>query len=151
MLKQALLTVFLFVLALAQDEIDDDLDDTFALLADDQIDAWEAVPLTPPTEADLIKDSDDLDQLHLSDAKRMLEKEEQYLLSLGRAHNDKEEEAELEDLEQLLLDQDQLGKSTVTKEQREPELPLIFNTDDFDDEWDDVPGDSPVAPTQQQQ
>ena len=130
------------ILGLDELDVDEDLDDTFALLADDQIDAWEAIPLPPPTEAELIRDSDDLDQLHLSDARRMLDKEEQYVMSLGRAHNDRDEEAELEDLEQMLL-VDQEGTREV---EREPELPLIFNTDDFDDECDDVPGDSPIAP-----
>jgi len=133
----------------AQDAEFDDADfdllgDDIALAGDDQIDTWEAIPLPPPSEADLIKDSDDLDHMHLSDAKRMVEKEELYFLSLGRAHTAKDEEAELEDLEAELLHQDRPGAQATFTEERQ--FPLIFNTDDFDDEWDDVPGDSPVAP-----
>lgn len=132
----------------AQEEVEDEVFDADFDLPDDQVDQWEAVPLPPPTEADLIRDSDDLYSMHQSDVKRMMEKEEQYVQSLARAghHQDKEEEMELEDLEAELIEQDGgQGKQSGTATEQ-VELPTIFNTDDFDDEYDDVPGESPIAP-----
>lgn len=147
-MREALFLWILLLRLTAQDLEEDQLLDADFDLPDDQVDQWEAVPLTPPSESDLIRDSDELYSMHQSDVKRMMEKEEQYVLSLARGghHTDMEDEQELEDLEAELMEQDaqaQIKPSTPTEQ---PELPTIFNTDDFDDDYDDVPGESPVAP-----
>jgi hypothetical protein len=147
-MREALYLWILLLRLIAQEAEDDQLLDTDIDFPDDQVDQWEAVPLPPPSESDLIRDSDELYSMHQSDVKRMMEKEEQYVQSLARGghHPDIEDEHELEDLEAELMEQDaqaQIKPSTPTEQ---PELPTIFNTDDFDDEYDDVPGDAPVAP-----
>lgn len=145
-LKLVLLLTAALILFAHEEVEEDNFEDDFDL-PDDQVDQWEAVPLPPPSEADLIRDSDDLYSMHQSDVKRMMEKEEQYVQSLARGghHPEKEDELELEDLEAELIEQDAVQQKPRTATEK-PDLPTIFNTDDFDDEYDDVPGDSPVAP-----
>lgn len=143
-----LLPCCLFLLNILFAEEEDDLIEDLADLADvadDNVDQWEAVPLPPPpSEADLIRDSDELYSMHQSEVKKMIEQEDRYFRgSLGL---DREEAAEIEAAEAELKIFE--GQQTEIKptEEREPELPFVFNTDDFDDDYDDVPGDSPLAP-----
>ncbi len=130
-----------FLPGILSSNLDDDLNEDLFDIADDQVDRWEAIPLTPPSEADLIRDSDELDSMNQSEAKKMLEQEEKFLQSYGRRNKD---EVELEDLEAELIDQETPGSTIKTNLQTD--LPIIFNTDDFDEEFDDVPGDAPLAP-----
>lgn len=152
MLAGVLFNLLAFVVLRAQeDNVNEEVEDDGLDVGDDQVDQWEAVPLPPPSEADLIRDSDELYQMHNSDVKRMIEKEEQYLQSLVRTGKwvDKQDEAEFEEMEAELMEVETKqggGGGGQEATRTESNFPIIFNTDDFDDEHEDVPGDSPVAP-----
>lgn len=128
-------------------EADDMADLDFA---EDNVDQWEAVPLPPPTEAELMRDSDELYHMHQSEVKRMLEQEEKFVQALGRAPRRLGgEDAELEEYEAELLTMEtagQLKQAPLGGSPGETDWPTIFNTDDFDDDYDDVRGDAPQAP-----
>ena len=121
----------------------DDLTDILGS-RDDQVDRWEAIPLPPPSEADLIRDSDDLYSMNLSEVKRMLEQEENMIRAAGGFISDEQAEVEAVQAE-LEAIEDRSGREREQGGEYES-VPFIFNTDDFDDEFDDVPGDAPLAP-----
>lgn len=113
-------------------ETEDDLSDILGQ-PDYNVDRWEAVPLPPPSEADLIRDSDELYQMNMSEVRRMMEQEAE----LADAEDQAVVEAAQAELEAI---EGAHGSQGV------PEMPFIFNTDDFDDDYDDVAGDAPLAP-----
>lgn len=142
------LFTFMILLKLldAQEDPDNYLVDD-GLFEDDQVDQWEAVPLQPPppTEEDLMRDSDELYSMFQSKAKNDLEREERLILQgiIKRKQDHSLEEAEAELNEEDHYEQ---FRDTAKKIQFGPEVPTIFNTDDFDDDYDDVPADAPFAP-----
>lgn len=120
----------------------DDLTDILGS-RDDQVDRWEAIPLPPPSEADLIRDSDELYSMNLSEVKRILEQEESMIRAAGGFNTDEQTEVEAVQAE-LEAIEDRSGREGNGGEYEN--MPFIFNTDDFDDDFDDVPGDAPLAP-----
>jgi hypothetical protein len=130
----------------AQEDPDNYLVDD-GLFEDDQVDQWEAVPLQPPppTEEDLMRDSDELYSMFQSKAKNDLEREERLIL---QGIIKRKQDHSLEEVEAELNDEDHYEqfRDTAKKIQLGPEFPTIFNTDDFDDDYDDVPADAPFAP-----
>lgn len=149
----ALVLSSITLFAQEEGEINDDLGDLFE---EDKVDQWEAVPLPPPpSEADLMKDSDELYSMHQSDAKNALDSEERLILqAIIKKPILDDEERELEGIEAFLNEEEAFEEPAAQKTEAkgvntvgyEAILPVIFNTDDFDDEFDDVPGDSPFAP-----
>jgi hypothetical protein len=114
---------------------DNDLD---PLPADDQVDQWESVPLPPPSEADLIRDSEAILIDHQSEVRQEIEEElvEAYK-QLDQKGGKMVERKEID--KELMMQESIIAAGGI-------ELPEIFNTDDFDDDYDDVDGDTPLAP-----
>lgn len=140
--------ILLSNLITGQEDTDNYLPDD-GLFEDDQVDQWEAVPLQPPspTEEDLMRDSDDLYSMFQSKAKNELEREERLILE---GIIKRKQDSIVEEVEAELTEEDQFEQSKQSQRRKAedtgPEYPTIFNTDDFDDEYDDVPADSPFAP-----
>lgn len=113
------------------------------LPGEDQVDQWESIPLMPPSNDELMRDSEAILRAHLSEARQEIEEELQAAfnqMSLSTADNGKVEG--WEKLEKMAIDADidNQSKSESTK------MTIIFNTSDFDEDFDDVDGDSPMVP-----
>ena len=113
-------------------------------LPDDQVDQWDTLPL--PINPDLEADSDQLFKAELSEIRQESEAEIQAYNQLHAESPGNQASLVEEGGDDFRFDWFKEVVSSGNKGLMGDNELIIFNTDDFDSETDDVDGDSPFAP-----